>query len=159
METNKELWLAFAQASDDFLPVQMSGNNSYHNNKYSTLQDLYEATNKALKANGLKVFDTLEIRIVEGMAEPLHVLSTVILHAPSGQREVVASSLVKGKNAQEVGIYQTYYSRYHRYRLFGIQGMPDNDANDVSTEPAPKSAAKTTVKPATAKTQPLDLDF
>lgn len=158
METNKELWLAFAKARSAFFPVQMSGNNSYHGNRYSTHQDIYEATDSALTVNNLLVLDVLEVQVIEGQVEPLHTLSTILIHTETGQKEVVATSPLKGKNAQEVGIYQTYYSRYHRYRLFGIQGMPDNDANEVSIEPAPKATARTTAKPS-AKPQVQDLDF
>jgi hypothetical protein len=117
---------ALAAAQGKFKPIRKTGKNPHFNSHFATYNDLKEGTDEALIENGLSVShypisDSGEVGVV-----------TVLLHS-SGQF-ILSRLMMKPSRPgpQEAGSIITYFKRYGRACVLGIEGELDDDGNSES---------------------------
>lgn len=128
------LWAALLRAQESFpaivrgktatVPTRNDGSYSY---AYADLGDILREVGPILRAQGLVL--TQPIVWLPGGAA----IRTVLVHAPSGEREVSEFPLpMEGSTAQQVGSLITYWRRYSAQAMLGITTESDSDAQDVN---------------------------
>jgi hypothetical protein len=148
-----DLVAAFAKAQAAFgqllktktakVPTKSGGEYSY---RYSTLDDMIEATRKPLTDHGIAVAQP--VRTANGDV----IVTTVLLHTSGQFMELGEVSLPGGGTPQSVGSAITYARRYSMGSALGIAAEEDDDG--VAAQKAGKAPAKRAAAPATRDPQP-----
>jgi len=111
-----ELLKAFLQAKQSFLEPEKNGKSNYK--PFSTVEDINNATFKALSANNLIIIPSVKDNI----------LSVRLYHTLSGQWIEESRALVSEKPGnQAIGSANTYMLRYALKNLLNICGNDDED--------------------------------
>ena len=131
-------------------PFAKDATNSFHKNKYVTLDTLLDAVRPHLDSVGLSLSSWLDS---DGGVPGL---STLLVHAESG--EWVESFFpyahldqFKGSSpAQAAGIWTTYTRRYALSAVLNLPGEKDDDGGSVgmAADAKPKKAAPANARPA-----------
>lgn len=134
-EKLNELGKALSLAQSQFKTIPKSGENPHFKSKFSTYNDIKHGTDEALAANGLSVShypisDNGEVGV-----------ATVLLHS-SGQF-ILSRLMMKPSRPgpQEAGSIITYFKRYGRASVLGIEGEIDDDGNSESLPPRQEKPA------------------
>lgn len=129
-ESIKELSAALAKAQNEIGKATRNETNGHFENKYSTLDAVWDACRPALSSQGLSVVQ------MPLDADPGRVaLETVLLHS-SGEFIVsrVSTKLFRD-DAQGVGSALTYLRRYALSAMVGVVSEHDDDGNAASQPP------------------------
>jgi hypothetical protein len=117
---------ALSTAQSQFKTIKKTGVNPHFNSHFATYNDLKDGTDEALAANGLSVShypisEAGDVGVV-----------TVLLHS-SGQF-ILSRLMMKPSRPgpQEAGSIITYFKRYGRACVLGIEGELDDDGNSES---------------------------
>lgn len=120
-ENIDQLVTALAAAHLEIETIPMTGENPHFKNKFSTLADIYGATNKQLSKNGLAYIQAPCIQ--DGRV----VIATRLSHK-SGQWVQTELSLKPQQDSpQQIGSAITYGRRYALSAMLGIAGEEDDD--------------------------------
>jgi len=142
-ESIKNLCASLIKAKANFKPMKKSAHNPYHNSKYTTLDVVIDATDKALSENDLCI-----TQLVNGDS-----LNTVLMHT-SGEFVSSDTTLRPVKESpQAQGSAITYARRYALSAILGVASESDDDGNGAS-KGDPKNKKPAPKKPAPAKTPP-----
>jgi ERF superfamily len=130
----KSLAEALAKAQGQFRKADKSAANPHFKNKYSPLEELIDATQSALAANGLSVTQMPSIRN-EGV-----IITTMVLHA-SGEwlRSEISCPALRDTllNPQRLGSVITYLTRYAYRSILRIACGDEDDDGESIRESAP----------------------
>jgi len=140
--TGNALVQALARARKNFKEIEKSAVNTFHKNKYATLDDVLNATVPALSAEGLEILGLGEVPPVSA----LQLLVTTLIHHPTGQQVRSEFKIPDVSDPQKVGIWITYLRRYSVGALLNVLAEMDDDGNGAMIE-----RAKTDPKPAQNK--------
>tara|TARA_R110000744_G_scaffold49636_1_gene107772 strand:- start:9525 stop:10247 length:723 start_codon:yes stop_codon:yes gene_type:complete len=127
----KELMTALNAAKLFFDPLKKSGINSFFKkpdgskHQFSTLADIFDATESALANNDLII--TYQAKITDSGG---NILITTLYHVPSEQFIKSTSSLdLDNKGAQGIGSAITYFRRYHIQAMLNLESDIEDDGN------------------------------
>ena len=123
---------ALIKAKAAFKPLQKTKTNPHFKSAYAGLDDIADAVDEALAANGLNCIH--QERIADS---GLPYMRTVLHHVAGWNESTERPSPEFGK-AQEWGSWQTYAKRYGKAGLLDLVADDDDDGNGAS--PAPRSA-------------------
>lgn len=165
-EQINELAGALAKAQMNYGTASRSKENTYTHSKYAELQDLMEATQKPLAAEGLTVvhfpIEDLEKKKAGAVTLLVHssgqFLQNELLLPATGKAQGGAEKL----DAQTIGAAVTYAKRINYQGLAGIVGESEDDGNEIADKsadtaqsvPKPKTVAAPKVNPAPAQQGP-----
>lgn len=150
-ETIKELAAALAKAKTSFKPVKKTASNPYFKSKYAPLENIIDATDKALSDNGLSIS---QFPVDDG--EKVGV-ETMLMHS-SG--EFISHTLMlepTKADPQGAGSAITYARRYSLGAVLGVASEDDDDGN-ASSGTGKKQVKNATInhpKPSTDPERPV----
>ena len=145
METSQsiaEITKALCKAKLSFKPILKTSTNPFFKSKYAPLENVFDATNKALSDNGIVLTQFDEYR--DGRVAVTTMLSHVSGEWVRGTTELTP---VKG-TPQDYGSAFTYARRYSAESILGVATEDDDDGNEAS-KPQEKKEEKKTQKVAT----------
>jgi hypothetical protein len=121
-----KLATALATAKLNFDTPKKSGHNPHYSSAFSTYNDIKEATESHLLAVGLTI-SHLPISDGEQIG-----ITTILLHS-SGEFMMSTLAMKPNKNSeQDVGKIITYFKRYARGAVCGLEGEIDTDGDLVT---------------------------
>jgi hypothetical protein len=128
METKTNVLKALLSAKQEIGKVAKNAKNPHFKNTYADINALLEAVEPILLDKGLLLIQPIN----DGK------VSTIIIHAESGEQMESSIELPTLSNPQQMGSAITYYRRYTLQSLLSLQAE-DDDANTASKAPAPKT--------------------
>ena len=128
METKTNVLKALLSAKQEIGKVAKNAKNPHFKNTYADINALLEAVEPILLDKGLLLIQPIN----DGK------VSTIIIHAESGEQMESSIELPTLSNPQQMGSAITYYRRYTLQSLLSLQAE-DDDANTASKTPAPKT--------------------
>lgn len=144
------LALSLKDLQGELKPVPRTATNPFLQSKYADLSSIWETCRPLLQKYGFALSQLPAVK------DGQFVLTTVLLHAPSG--EWLASSLpltpVKEHDPQALGSALTYARRYALSAMLGVCSEEDDDAEGAMDRSRP-AKAKADAIPATTKASPL----
>jgi hypothetical protein len=126
METKTNVLKALLSAKQEIGKVAKNAKNPHFKNTYADINALLEAVEPILLDKGLLLIQPIN----DGK------VSTIIIHAESGEQMESSIDLPTLNNPQQMGSAITYYRRYTLQSLLSLQAE-DDDANTASKAPAP----------------------
>jgi hypothetical protein len=132
METKTNVLKALLSAKQEIGKVAKNAKNPHFKNTYADINALLEAVEPILLDKGLLLIQPIN----DGK------VSTIIIHAESGEQMESSIDLPQLNNPQQMGSAITYYRRYTLQSLLSLQAE-DDDANTASKAAAPAPAPKT----------------
>jgi hypothetical protein len=126
METKTNVLKALLSAKQEIGKVAKNAKNPHFKNTYADINALLEAVEPILLDKGLLLIQPIN----DGK------VSTIIIHAESGEQMESSIDLPQLSNPQQMGSAITYYRRYTLQSLLSLQAE-DDDANTASKTPAP----------------------
>lgn len=122
---------ALVKAQGEITPVAKDGANPHFKSKYSTLDNIIEATKPILTKHGLTV-----LQMAGGDGENI-VMRTILMHESGEWLETEPFVMRPVKNdPQGMGSATTYARRYSYSALLSIATEEDDDGNGASQRPA-----------------------
>ena len=156
---NEKICAALVKAQSEFKPLKKTATNPFLKSKYSTLDDIMEATKKALAENGLGFTQSVRGNVVV----------TTIFHISGQVIESEFPLIINEQDPQKQGAAYTYARRYCLQAALGITAENDDDAESVvhptqsklstqpKTKPTPQSVtSKESVQPTTTTITGID---
>jgi hypothetical protein len=128
METKTNVLKALLRAKQEIGKVAKNAKNPHFKNTYADINALLEAVEPILLDKGLLLIQPIN----DGK------VSTIIIHAESGEQMESSIDLPTLSNPQQMGSAITYYRRYTLQSLLSLQAE-DDDANTASKAPALKT--------------------
>lgn len=117
---------ALAKAKANFKQIKKSGYNPHFKSNFSTYADIDDGTQDALLKEGL-VVNHYPFSVDDRVG-----VSSVLSHS-SGQWTSCDLAIRPSKGTpQDVGSIITYFKRYAKAAMLGVEGEIDDDANSVS---------------------------
>jgi hypothetical protein len=127
METKDNLYAALSRAQAKYKGVEKSGANPHFRSKFSTIDDLINATRQALTAEGLSVLQYLQSEDGD------YYLITKLCHDSSTTEVSKAAIYLKDKtDLQKLGSAMSYLKRYNYASICGIGGNEIDDDGESS---------------------------
>jgi hypothetical protein len=121
------LYAALARAQSKYKGVEKSGANPHFRSKFSTIDDLINATRQALTSEGLSVLQYLQSE------EGDYYLITKLCHGSSTIEISKAAIYLKDKtDLQKLGSAMSYLKRYNYASICGIGGNEIDDDGESS---------------------------
>lgn len=144
-EDMRSIYERILSARKNFGEIVKDSENPFHKSKYADLNSYLHSVSDALAAEGVSLFQPLEVRPIEG-----RLISTVktILICPEGYPLTSELILPDLQDPQKIGAAITYYRRYTLASLLGL-AAEDDDAE----------GAKPQAKQSTAFKKPTDFDL
>lgn len=144
-DCRKDLKVAAAlmRAQAKFPPILKDTNNTFYKSKYATLDQVMEATQPALREEGLII---IQENIQEG---DRHGIYTRLLHVESGE-ELTSCLLARPKEdtIQQIAGVLTYCRRYEYHTITGTASEDDDGAAASGTEPERSYSERLQPRPA-----------
>jgi hypothetical protein len=127
MDTKTNVLKALLSAKQEIGKVAKNAKNPHFKNTYADINALLEAVEPILLDKGLLLIQPIN----DGK------VSTIIIHAESGEQMESSIDLPALSNPQQMGSAITYYRRYTLQSLLSLQAE-DDDANTASKTPVKK---------------------
>lgn len=146
-ESTKLLDAAFLKAKAKFKPVIKTKTNAFFKgadnkpSKYADLSDVHEATDVALREEGLIVYQPISVK------DQILGVHTELVHADSGEFRSSLVEIVAPADAQKFGAMVQYQRRYSISAILGVAPDDDPDAEPLTDHADKKQAPKPTPKP------------
>lgn len=120
----KNIYRSFLLAQAELDSIEAGAVNGGFKNKYARLVDLYNASKKALRTQG--IFISHKARLHKDTQQQL--IETALIHAESGEEIVDTRYLLPEKpGSQGLGSAETYMKRYALRSLLGTDVGEDDD--------------------------------
>ena len=137
MNDEKTIYAALVKAQSEFKPLKKTATNPFLKSKYSTLDDIMEATKKALAENGLGFTQSVRGNVVV----------TTIFHISGQVIESEFPLIINEQDPQKQGAAYTYARRYCLQAALGITAENDDDAESVVHPTQSKLSTQSKAKP------------
>ena len=137
MNEEKTIYAALVKAQSEFKPLKKTATNPFLKSKYSTLDDIMEATKKALAENGLGFTQSVRGNVVV----------TTIFHISGQVIESEFPLIINEQDPQKQGAAYTYARRYCLQAALGITAENDDDAESVVHPTQSKLSTQSKAKP------------
>jgi hypothetical protein len=137
MNDEKTIYAALVKAQSEFKPLKKTATNPFLKSKYSTLDDIMEATKKALAENGLGFTQSVRGNVVV----------TTIFHISGNVIESEFPLIINEQDPQKQGAAYTYARRYCLQAALGITAENDDDAESVVHPTQSKLSTQSKAKP------------